>query len=90
MLFVSIKDKQFDSYSRMCASNQNGNLVLTDNEKQRIDKLNPGSYDGAIYYGTKPDNNLRVYFSRYWCLLNNMPLTKQQVDAGECGGGNTT
>ena len=61
-------------------------IILTDAEKERIDKENPGSYDGAINYGSKKDNKHWFICPRYWCFLTNLPLTEKQVKDGECGG----
>ena len=44
------------SYSRSCPSNVKRQPILTDAEKERIDRENPGSYDGAINYGSKITN----------------------------------
>ena len=78
---------KFNSYSRTCPSNvKRQPVLLTQEEKRRIDKEAPGGYDGAIEYGTTPDNSNWYICPRYWCLLNDVPLTEEEVKQGKCGG----
>ena len=87
VLFNTKADAKFNSYSRSCPSNAKRQpVILTQKEKDKIDKLYPGSYTDAIQYGTAADNKHWYICPRYWCLLDNRPLTEQQVKAGECGG----
>ena len=86
-LFITESTDKYKSYSRSCPSNvKRQPIILTDAEKERIDRENPGSYDGAINYGSKKDNKHWFICPRYWCLLTNLPMTEKQVKDGECGG----
>ena len=71
----------------MCPSNMRRQpVILTAAEKAKIDKEHPGSYEHAIKYGSSPDKQHWYICPRYWCLTKNVSLTKEQIDAGECGG----
>ena len=61
-------------------------VILTNSEKEKIDKQYPGSYEHAIKYGSTPDKEHWYVCPRYWCLTKNVSLSQEQVDAGECGG----
>lgn len=99
-LFLSLKDGKFDGYSRMCPSstrrqpvilNQSEfDKVLGDKNNGLLGNIKDGEYSGAdvIKYGSSPSNNYYYMCPKYWCLLNNEPLTQKQVDNGECGGKN--
>lgn len=86
-LFLKNKDGKFNAYSRICPHNvRRQPVILTDEEKENIDKKNPGSYDHAIKYGSTPDNQYWYICPRFWCLKTNTSMTEAQVKAGECGG----
>ena len=86
-LFLKKKTGKFNAYSRICPSNvKRPPVILTKAEKDRIDKKNPGSYDGAIKYGSDPKNPYYYICPRYWCLKDNTSLTEEDVKAGKCGG----
>ena len=56
-LFKTETTGKYNSYSRSCPSNvKRQPVILTEEEKERIDKENSGSYDSAINYGSKKDN----------------------------------
>jgi hypothetical protein len=86
-LFLTKEDGKFGSYARNCPTNVNRQpIILTDEEKDKIDKDHPGSYTNAIHYGTNPDKKYWYICPRYWCVLTNTSLTEQQVKDGACGG----
>jgi hypothetical protein len=86
-LFLKQKDGKFKAYSRICPSNlRRQPVILTDKEKERIDKENPGSYDKAIKYGSNADNQYWYICPRFWCLKTNTSMTEADVKAGKCGG----
>ena len=86
-LFLTNKDGKFNAYSRICPHNvRRQPVILTDKEKEKIDKNNPGSYDHAIKYGSSKDKQHWYICPRYWCLKTNTSMTEEQVKAGECGG----
>jgi hypothetical protein len=86
-LFLKKKDGKYNAYSRICPSNvRRQPVILTEKEKEKIDKENPGSYDHAIKYGSSKDNEHWYICPRYWCLLNNTAMTEEDIKQGKCGG----
>lgn len=87
-LFVkSIDNKAFKSYSRICASNMRRQpVILTEEEKDFIDKHHPDSYDKAIKYGSSEDNQHYYICPRYWCIPENTSISRDEIDKGACGG----
>ena len=88
VLFVkSMDDPKFKAYSRMCPSNvRRQPVILTEKEKDRIDKEHPGSYSHAVKYGSDPNKQFYYICPRYWCIKDNTSLTEEEVNAGVCGG----
>ena len=87
VLFLKKAEGNYNSYSRSCAWNAYRQpVILTDREKEVIDKEHPGSYSKAIKYGSRQDNQYWYICPRYWCLKNNTSLTDKEVDEGVCGG----
>ena len=88
-LFLKQEDGRFNAYSRLCPHNlRRQPVVVSDREKEKIERENPGAidFDKAIRYGSTPDKANWYICPRYWCLKTGMPLTHEQVEAGECGG----
>jgi len=84
-LFVT-KDGNYSSYSRSCESNvRRQPVILTQQEKDDIDKNHKGSYNHAIKYGTDPNNQFWYICPRYWCLKTNSSITEEDVKSGKCG-----
>lgn len=87
-LFYSKKTGNYNAYTRSCPKNYNRQpVILSDEEKRKIDSEYPGSYEVALPYGTNPNKKFWYICPRYWCLKTNSPMTKEQVDNNECGGG---
>lgn len=87
ILFLKKKQGKFSAYSRICPSNiRRQPVILTDDEKEKIDKEHPGSYSDAIKYGSEPSKQFWYICPRYWCLTGNYSLTEEEVKAGVCGG----
>ena len=85
-LFVTEDDGKYSAYSRLCPWNKRKHpVILTDEEKEKIDKESPGSYDQAIKYGSDPNKQYWYICPRYWDLKNNMSLTKEQAESGKYG-----
>lgn len=86
-LFLKNVPKGFKSYSRSCGSTvYRQPIILTPEEKEKIDKDHAGSYDNAISYKSKSDGKLYYYICpKYWSLRDNVSLTQQQVDSGDYG-----
>lgn len=76
--------KQYSRYSRLCQSFRQP-VVISDEEKQNIDKNYEGSYTNAVQYGTDPNNKSWYICPRYWCLKTNSSITEEQVKSGMCG-----
>ena len=86
-LFLKKKDGKYESYSRMCAHNfRRQPVILTDEEKEKIDKEHPDSYEHAVNYGSDPKNKHWYICPRYWCLKTNTSLSEKEVEEGVCGG----
>ena len=86
-LFLTQDVGNFKQYSRACPWNvRRQPILLTEKEKENIDKNHPGSYENAIKYGSDPENQYYYICPRYWCLLNNTSLTEEDVKQGKCGG----
>ena len=88
-LFLKQGDGRYNAYSRLCPHNlRRQPVVISDAEKEKIERENPDAVDfsKAVRYGSTPEKANWYICPRYWCLLDNSPMTKEQVDAGECGG----
>ncbi len=74
-------DTIHNQYSRMCLwSEKRQPIILTKEEKERIDEISPGSYESAIEYGTDPKKPYFYICPKYWDLKNNIPVRADQVD----------
>ena len=85
-LFVTEETSKFPLYSKTCpSSDKRQPVILTDEEKQHIDKTNPGSYGRALQHGSDPDKKYWYICPRYWCLKTNSSISEEDVKAGKCG-----
>lgn len=85
-LFLTKGDGKYNAYSRSCPWNiRRQPVILTDEEKEKIDKNHPGSYEHAIKYGSNPDKQYWYICPRYWDLKTNTSLTKEEVNSGKYG-----
>ena len=64
------KDGRSNIYSRSCQSIRQP-VVLTAEEKARIDRKSPGSYTKAMKFGSTPENEHYYICPRYWCSKTN-------------------
>ena len=86
ILFVTEETSRFPLYSKACPSGDKRQpVILTDEEKQRIDETNPGSYGKALHYGSAEDKKHWYICPRYWCLKTNSSISEEDVKAGKCG-----
>jgi hypothetical protein len=92
VLFLKKREGKFKVYSRSCqAVHQKQPVVLSDAEKAKIDendkKNGKKSYTNAIKYGSSEDDDKKNWYicPRFWCFKTNTSMTKEQIDAGECG-----
>lgn len=86
-LFLKKTDGRYNSYSRICPFNvRRQPVILTQEEKDNIDKNYPGSYDKAIHYGSDENHKHWYICPRFWCLKTNTSMTEEDVKKGKCGG----
>ena len=96
-LFVTMKEGSMMAYSRMCPSNvKRQPVILTEEEKNDLINEHPDLYSNSrkiesdfVEYRFNEDNPDEKYYytcPRYWCLLTDKMVTKQQIMDGECGG----
>lgn len=86
-LILSKEIGHYKAYSRACPSNlMRQPVILTNDEKTKIDAENRNGYGYALKYGSNKENPHWFICPRYWCLETNQPLTKSQVDSGKCSG----
>lgn len=85
-LFLTNVDKEFKAYSRACPyNNRRQPVLLTDEEKEKIDREHPGSYTEAIKYGTNQKKKYWYICPRYWDLKRNVSLTEKEAKSGKYG-----
>lgn len=86
VLFLTQQKGKFNAYSRACPWNvKRQPVILTDEEKDKIDREHAGSYEHAIKYGSSPDKQYWYICPRYWSLKDNVSLTEEQVKSGKYG-----
>ena len=80
-LLVERSEKIYTSpYSRTCPTvNKRQPIILTDEEKETIDKEHPGSYGKALTYSSNSDKKLHYICPRYWCVDENISLKVEDV-----------
>lgn len=79
---------KFNAYSKSCPPNYKRQpVMLTEKEFMDISQNHPDSFDGFIKYSSGPDVE-EVYYicPRYWCLKNQVSLSRKEVEEGACGG----
>ena len=84
-LILKRKEGQYETYSRVCPANVSRQpVILTDEEKRKIDETHEGAYGYAMRYGSDPNKKNWYICPRYWCMKTNMPLTEEEVKQGKC------
>jgi hypothetical protein len=77
---------KFNAYSRSCPWNvRRQPVILTSEEKERIDREHPGSYSHSITYGSDASKPYHYICPRYWSLKHNTSLTEEEVKSGKYG-----
>lgn len=86
-LFLTSVGPGYSSYSRSCpSSNRRQPVILTQSEKDRIDKEHPGSYEHVVSYQSSKDTPKYYYICpRYWSLKDGVSLTQSDVDSRKYG-----
>ena len=83
-LFFSEGEKNFKSYSRACPWNvRRQPVILTQEEKDKIDKEHPDSYNQAVSYDSSGKNKFWYICPRYWSLKDNTSLRPDEVNPNE-------
>ena len=77
---------KFNAYSRSCPWNYRRQpVILTSEEKARIDREHPDSYSHSITYGSDSKKQYHYICPRYWSLKHNTSLTEDEVKSGKYG-----
>jgi hypothetical protein len=84
-IFLNGKDGKYNIYSRTCQSVHRQPVLITEEEKQHIDKTSPGSYLKAMKFGSTPENQNYYICPRFWCFKTNTSMTADQIKNKECG-----
>lgn len=69
-------------YSTSCTHQP---VLITNKEKDEIDKKYRDSYGEALEYGSSKENKNWYICPQFWCFKTNTSMTKEQIDNGECG-----
>ena len=77
----------FKAYPRTCQiNNQRQPILISEEERQRIDREHPGSYTYALPYKSNSDAPDMYYICpRYWCFKTGTSMTEEEVQQGKCG-----
>ena len=79
-LFKIVKGSN-TSYTRSCPwAARRVPVILTDAEKDKIDKEHPGSYDQAVRYGSPGNEKHWFICPRFWSLSKGTALSPDEVD----------
>ena len=85
-LFVLENEGNINAYSRSCNTvHRRQPVILTNEEKEQIDKEHPNSYETAIQYGSSPDKQHWYICPRYWSIKHNTSLTEEEAKSGKYG-----
>ena len=85
-LFLTDSDGDYKAYSRICPSNLSRQpVILTDEEKEKIDKEHAGSYADKSIQVENDGKKYHYVCPRYWSLTKNVSLTEEQVKSGKYG-----
>ena len=86
VLFSTTKEGKYQGYSTLCQRSVfRQPIILTDKEKDDIEKKHPGSINYAINYGSDPEKKNWFICPKYWCLKTNAPMNEEDIKAGKCG-----
>lgn len=88
-IFTKDKGNGMNNYSRLCqSSTKRQPVVITQEELDEINKRQPGYLkpQDVLKYGTTKEDTNYFICPRYWCLLTDKMMTKEEVERGDCGG----
>ena len=86
-LFRSKKEGNFPSYSTSCQWNRRRQpVILTDDEKKKIDEEHKGSYDTSLSYKSSKDGETFHYICpRYWSFKDGVSITEEEAKLEKYG-----
>ena len=88
-IFTKDKGNGMNNYSRLCqSSTKRQPVVITQAELDEINERQPGYLkpEDILKYGTTKEDTNYFICPRYWCLLTDKMMTKEEVERGDCGG----
>ena len=74
----------FTQYSRSCQHKRQP-IIITQEEKDKIDEISPNSYKYILEYKTNKDKKFYYICPRFWDTNKNISLTKEQANSGKFG-----
>lgn len=79
-LFKYNTNKLYQAYSTICGEvDERQPIVISPQDKERIDLKHPNSYNESIQYGTKGRENNIYICPQYWCIHCNTSLNKEEI-----------
>jgi hypothetical protein len=83
---VNKTNGKLERYTRACPSMQQP-VVISDEEKNKIDEKYRDSYINPIEYGSSKDKKNWYICPRYWCFKpgKNTSMTEDDIKNGKCG-----
>ena len=79
-LFKYDTNKLYQAYSTICGEvDERQPIVISPQDKERIDQQHPNSYHKSIQYGTKGRENNIYICPKYWCIHCNTSLNKEEI-----------
>jgi hypothetical protein len=81
-IFKDTDGKSYQDYGRTCDWSQRRQPVtISEEEKERLDRDYPGSYDEIVEYSTNPKKQKNYYICpQYWNLIEHRPMKPEEVD----------
>ena len=84
LFYTEDGDTNFKKYSRTCPWNvRRQPVIITEEEKNKIDKEHANSYSESLKYSSSPDKKLWYICPRYWSLRDNTSLRPDEVNPDE-------
>ena len=82
LLFKVDSKSKYKAYSRMCPwTDRRQPIILSQKDKEHIDKNFPGTYDDIVEYGTNPLNEKFYYICpKYWNIKDDAPVKEENVN----------
>ena len=74
----------FKQYSRTC-QHERQPIIITQEEKDEIDRISPSSYKYILEYQTSLDKKFYYICPHFWDKQRNISLTREQVMSGNFG-----